>query len=295
MVSSTERMRGILLVTGAELAWSLGGMISRFITVSDSWTIVFWRSLFAGMFIFGFMLMRDGPKATLRSFPEMGWPGLVVAACFAYCSTAFIIALSYTSVANVLVLQAGTPLIAALIGWAFLGERTGTATWVAIAAVIVGVLIMFSNSFSGQVSLIGDGLALSIALMFAIAIVLTRRYAHVRMLPANCLGMLIGSSIAATQAGFFIVEQRELLLLLAFGALNLGLGLSFFALGARLLPAVLVALMSLIEPVLGPIWVWLVHHEVPARTTLLGGAIILSAILLHILWQNRQSMQGSRA
>jgi drug/metabolite transporter (DMT)-like permease len=283
--AASERTRGLILVAGAELAWSLGGMISRFISVSDEWTIVFWRGLFAGIFLFGFMLLRDGPRQTIRSFAVMGLPGLAVALCFAFCSSSFVIALAHTQVANILVLQAATPLMAALIGWAVFGERAGLATWLAIAAVVLGVVIMMSGSLSGNVSWLGDGLALLIALVFAIAIVLTRRYAAVQMLPANCLGMLIACIVAATQAGYFTVDTRELLLLFAFGAINLGAGLAFFAMGARLIPAILVGLMSMIEPVLGPIWVWLVHHEVPGTRTLIGGGIILASIVLHVLWQ----------
>ena len=187
----------------------------------------------------------------------MGLPGLAVAVCFATASTAFVVALAYTTVANILLMQAGVPLVAALIAWAVFRERVSLATWAAIAAVICGVGIMVSESFNGQVSPIGDSLALLISVMFSIATVITRRFAHVRMTPATCLGAILAASFAATQVGDLAVSPRDMGFLFAFGAINLGLGLAFFATGARLVPAAVAALLGTFEPILGPIWVWL--------------------------------------
>ena len=134
-------------------------------------------------------------------------------------------------------------------------------TWIAIAAVICGVAIMVSESLTGSVSPIGDGLALLIAVVFSTATVITRRYSHVRMTPATCLGTLFAALFAATQAGGLAVSHLDMAVLFAFGALNLGLGLAFFATGARLIPAAFAALLGTFETILGPIWVWLIHGE----------------------------------
>jgi drug/metabolite transporter (DMT)-like permease len=99
---------GVLLVAGSALLWSLGGTIGRYIEVQDSWTIVFWRSYFALLFLLIFLVLRDGQAATVRSFREMGRPGLIVGACFAAASMSFIVALAYTTVANILLIQAST-------------------------------------------------------------------------------------------------------------------------------------------------------------------------------------------
>ena len=222
---SADTSRGILLVAGSALVWSFGGTIARFLETTDSWTIVFWRSFFAAVFLFGFMLWRDGPRGTLAMFKGMGIPGLGVAACFAIASTSFVVALKHTTVANILLMQAGVPLIAALLAWALFRERVSAATWGAIAAVITGVAVMVSDSFGGKVSPIGDGLALLIA----------------------------------------------------------------FATGARLVPAALTALIGTLEPISGPIWVWLVHEEVPTTRTLAGGLIVFTALVAHLLmeWQRQ--------
>ncbi len=96
--------RGILLVAGAALVWSFGGMVVRFLEVGDSWAIVFWRSLFAVLFLLAFMLVRDGTQGTLALFRGMGWAGLCVGLCFCTGSTAFIVALGHTTVANILLI-----------------------------------------------------------------------------------------------------------------------------------------------------------------------------------------------
>ena len=159
---ATDFRLGILLVAGSAVTWSFGGTIARFIHVEDSWTVVFWRALFASTFLLLFMLWREGPKATAAMFRNMGLPGLGVAVCFGVASSCFVVALQYTTVANILLTQAAAPLFAGLLAWMVFGERVNAATWAAIAAVIGGVAIMVSASFSGQVSPIGDGLALVI-------------------------------------------------------------------------------------------------------------------------------------
>ncbi|MBO6718156.1 MAG: DMT family transporter [Rhizobiaceae bacterium] len=276
-----ERL-GILLVFLSALCWSFGGAIGRFVEAGDSWTIVFWRSFWAAGFLLGFMIWRDGVAGTIRLFRGMGVPGVAVACCFGIASTSFVVALGYTTVANILLMQAGVPLIAALIAFVAFRERVSRTTWLAIAAVVFGVGVMVSDSLTGGVSPIGDGLALLIAVVFSCATVITRRYAHVRMTPATCLGTLMAATFAATQASTFATSGPDMAFLFAFGALNLGLGLAFFASGARMIPAAYAALLGTFETLLGPVWVWLVHDEIPTGRTVLGGTIVFAALMVHI-------------
>ena len=292
---SSDLRLGILLVAGAAVTWSFGGTIARFIGVADPWTVVFWRSLFAAWFLLTFMLLRDGPKGTLALFRNMGLAGLAVALCFAGASSSFIVALQHTTVANILLIQAAAPLFAALMAWMIFGERVNLATWLAIAAVICGVAIMVSASFSGEVSPLGDGLALVIAVLFSTATVITRHAPNVRMTPAVCLGTLIACAASFFLSGGLAVGPADIGWLFLFGAVNLGMGLAMFATGARLVPAALAALVSTLEPVLGPIWVWLVHSEVPGTRTLIGGGIVFLALLVNILsdWRRAQGLRES--
>lgn len=287
---SHESRKGILLVAGSAIVWSIGGTISRFLEVTDSWTVVFWRSIFAALFLLGFMLWRDGLRGTLALFRNMGVWGVLVALCFGAASSAFVIALAHTTVANILLIQAGVPLIAALLSWALFHEKVSGSTWAAIAAVIAGVAIMVSESFTGKVSPIGDGLALLIAVAFAIATVITRRHANVQMAPAVCLAVTLAAINAAFLSASYAVNATDFAWLVAFGAINLGAGLAMFTTGARLIPAALAALIGTLEPVLGPIWVWAVHHEVPSARTLLGGSVVFLALVTHLYldWQRQR-------
>lgn len=181
-----QERRGALLVFGSAAVWSFGGAIARYLSVTDSWVIVFWRSFFAATFLLGFMLWRDlagvVPGSCFARWAFQAAPLL----CVTTASTSFVVALSYTTVANILLMQAGVPLFAALMAFALFREQVAGTTWLAIAAVIVGVGIMVSGSVGGQVSPVGDGLALLIAIAFAAATVIARRHANVQMMPAVC-------------------------------------------------------------------------------------------------------------
>lgn len=285
---------GVLLVAGAAITWSFGGAIARNIAEADPWTIVFWRAFFAALFLLLFMLWRDGPAPTVRMFRNMGLAGLGVACCFGIASSSFVMALQYTTVANILLTQAAAPLFAALLAWMVFGERVNLPTWIAIAAVICGVAIMVSGSFSGEVSPIGDGLALLITVLFSAAIVITRHHPEVRMMPAVCLGTAMACVAAFFLSGPLPVSAADFFWLFLFGAVNLGAGLAMFVTGARLVPATLAALVSTVEPVLGPIWVWLFHDEVPGIRTAIGGAIVFAALFLHILNDWRRQRERTR-
>lgn len=292
--SASQDLRiGIAFVAASAIIWSFGGAIARFITVEDSWAIVFWRSVFAGAFLILFMLARDGFRGTFALFTNMGWAGVAVAICFATASTSFVVALAYTTVANILLMQAGVPLIAALLAWAFFGERVSNATWLAIAAVIAGVAIMVSSSFTGKVSPLGDGLALLISVAFSIAMVITRRHSEVRMTPAVFLGTVFSALASGLMTNTFLVSAPDMAWLFAFGALNLGVGLACFVTGVRLIPAALAALVGTLEPVLGPLWAWLFHGEVPNTSTMIGGTVVFLALLAHLSldWWRQRSLR----
>ncbi len=274
---------GALLVFLSAVVWSVGGTIALFLDGIPSWTLVFWRSFWAAIFLLGFMLWRDGFAGTKALFRSMGLPGLGVAICFAVAGTTFVVAIAYTTVANIVLMQAGVPLLAALFAFLLFGEKVGALTWISIGAVLVGVAVMVSDSFGNSGgSMTGNALALLIAIAFGWATVITRRYSHVRMTPATCLGMMIATIFAAFQAPRFLVSASDMGILMIFGALNLGLGLALFASGARLVPAAIAALLGTMETVLGPVWVLLVHGQVPATRTMVGGAIVFAALLLHL-------------
>ncbi len=292
-----EASAGAWLVLGSAIIWSFGGVLARLAQVSDPWVIVFWRTLAASLFILAFLLVRDGPRGALQLTREMGVPGLVVAACFGSAMSSFIIALNYTTIANILLMQAGVPLIAALISRLAFGEAVRLPTWIAIGAVIFGVGVMVSDSLGGDVSLIGNGLALWITLVFAVATVVSRRHANVRMTPAvliaTAAAFVVATAVGLAGGSDFAVSGRQFAILAVFG-ISLGLGLAIFTMGVRLIPSAFAALLGTAETVLGPIWAWLILSEVPQARTLLGGGIVLAALVAYLVWQLREHRRQSR-
>ena len=279
---------GAWLVFASAFVWSLGGVIARLAEVESAWTTIFWRSGTAMIFLLAFMLLRDGRAGTVTLFARMGPAGLAVALCFAIATTCFVVALQFTTVANILLMQAGVPLIAALISRLVFGEPLRLVTGIAIAAVILGVAVMVSDSLTGRVSPIGEGLELLIAFSFATATVITRRKSGIRMTPAVCTGAAIGCAAALTMSlmtvGSVAVAGWQLPILGLFG-ISMGLGMALFTQGARLIPSAFAALLSVAETILGPLWVWLVLEEIPSPRTIAGGAVVLVAIVAYLSWQ----------
>ncbi|MDZ4734866.1 MAG: DMT family transporter [Rhodospirillaceae bacterium] len=276
-----NRRLGLILVVLAALAWSSGGLLLRSVD-TDPWTTIFWRSLFAAVTLVLFIAIRDGRSAP-RLFMAMGWSGILLGVCFATASISFVVAVLYTSVANVLLLQSLAPFIAGIMGLIFMRERVELRTWIAMAFAIGGVAIMVSNSF-GTTSFIGTLFSMLIALGFAGATVVLRYNRSVRMTPAACLATLLAGTFAlimgADPASASMPEIGYLALL---GVCQLALGMILYTTGARLIPAAESALLANIEVVLGGFWVWLVFAEDPGVRTLLGGGIILASLIGHSL------------
>ncbi|MBX3567844.1 MAG: DMT family transporter [Rhizobiaceae bacterium] len=286
----------MLLIFLSAFVWSTGGAIARFIDAGDTWTVVFWRSVFAALFLLAFLVVRDGPRGAAEQFRAMGLPGVAVGLCFTSASICFVLAIAHTTVANVMLMNAGVPLIAALLGWLLFRERVSGTTWLAIAAVLCGVAIMVSGSLLGgmKISPVGDLLAITVAVSFAFATVITRRFSNVRMTSAVCFGTIVAACISGVMSGPLAVSARDFGLLFAFGALNLGLGMALFASGARLVPASIAALLGTFETLAGPIWVWAIHSEVPSARTVIGGGVVFAALVVHIALQFKRQAVAVR-
>jgi drug/metabolite transporter (DMT)-like permease len=282
-----HRGTGLLLVAVAATIWSTGGLIVRSLDVADSWTISFWRSLFASIFLTGYVVVQ-GRRSSLASLRQIGWPGVVVGACFATASLGFVLALGLTSVANTVIILASAPFVAALLAWLLLGESIGGRTWLAMLVTIVGLGVMVQGS-AGRRSLAGDLIALAIPAAFALATVIIRRQRHVRMSPAMLVGTLIGLSVSALFAGDLAVSGHDLLLLVVFGAFQLGTGMAIYVVGARMAPSAEVTLVSLLETVLGPLWVWLFADEQPGRSAMIGGSLVLVALVTNAAFDLRRA------
>lgn len=283
--AAAQYRRGILLVGAAATIWSSAGLIVRAVSV-DPWAMLFWRSAFAFLFLAGYLIIDDW-RGNLSATLRMGRAGLALAVCFALAMTCFLLALGETSVANVLIFQATAPFIAAVLAWIFLGERLTRMTLAAIGATLVGIVIMVSDSVvAGR--LWGDALSLVMGFGFAATIVLVRRKRDLAMTPATTLATLLAALAAWPLAGSLQATSGDLMLLGLFGVGQMGLALIAFTSGARLLPAADSGLVSMLEIVLAPLWVWLAFSEAPSTRALIGGTIVLAAVFGHTLVERKR-------
>jgi drug/metabolite transporter (DMT)-like permease len=272
---SHQRRRGRLFVALAAIAWSTAGLFQRELSVGVA-TQLAGRALFAALGLLAYIGITERGRV-LQAFRAIGRGGVAIVVLLAVSSASFLVALNHAPVANVLFMQALAPVIAAALG-TFLGEPVSRRTWLAMGVALAGVAVMVGGP-SGA-SWLGQGLSLLMAVSFAATLVITRHRREVSMAPATCLSQIAVFAAAAPFARLAPVGTKDLTLLATLGICQIGLGFVFLTIGGRLIPAGEVALITLLEIVLGPIWVWAFLSEQPAAATLVGGAIVLAAVLL---------------
>jgi drug/metabolite transporter (DMT)-like permease len=267
--------RGRLFVALAAVAWSSAGLFQRELSVSTA-TQVAGRAVFAAVGVFAYVALSER-GSVVQAFRAIGRDGIAIAVLVAIASGSFLVALNHASVANVLFFQALAPILAAAMGLV-LGDPVSRRTWVAMAIAVAGVAVMVGGP--GRPSLLGQGLSLVVSVSFAATLVITRHRRDVSMAPATCLSQLLALLVAAPFISPGAIGALDVTLLAALGLTQIGLGFVFLTIGGRLIPAGEVALITLLEIVLGPLWVWAFVGEQPSTATLVGGAIVLGAVLL---------------
>ncbi len=278
-MSAPQLGRGIALMVGAALAWSTGGLIVRNLESADAWEIVFWRSAFMTLFLAGWLAARYGRTAPLR-VRAIGLGGVLAGAMLASTFFFFILSLTRTTVANTLVIMSISPFTAAFAGWLVLRERVSPRTWIAMAAALAGIAVMFWDSLGGasDEALIGNLLALMVPVGMALNIVLVRRAGAIDMVPTVLVAGLISMAVAAPVVWPSDAPLHDVALIALMGVAQLGLGCMLATMAMRLLSAAQVGLLTLLEVVLGPLWVWLGVGETPSALALAGGAVVVAAL-----------------
>ena len=267
--------RGQIYVALAAVAWSTAGVLQRQLTLDTS-TQVLGRAVFAGAALLAYVAVVDRGRVR-DAFRSVGLAGVAVALCVAIASGAFIAALNHTSVARVLFILAVAPVLAALLARVTLGEPITRRSLLAMALALAGVTLMLGAPGEGSVA--GDGLSFLAALAFAAMVVITRWRHDVSMAPATCLAQVILVAAFLPFASPGEIGGDDVFWLAALGIGQIGIGFALLTVGARLIPAAQVGLITLLEVVLGPLWVWLALDERPSTLTLVGGAIVIGAIV----------------
>jgi len=273
---SRGQRRGQIYVALAAVAWSTAGVLQRQLTL-DTATQVLGRAAFAGLALLVYVAVVERGRV-VQAFRSVGLAGLALALCVATASGSFIAALNHTSVARVLFILAIAPVLAALLARVTLGEPITRRTVVAMAVALAGLTLMLGAP--GEGSLAGDGLSFLVALAFALMIVITRWRRDISMAPATFLSQVILIAAFLPFASPGEIGGDDVVWLAALGIGQIGIGFALFTVGARLIPAAQVGLITLLEIVLGPLWVWLALDERPSTLTLVGGAVVIVAIAI---------------
>lgn len=294
--------RSVLLVLGAGVLWSSGGLLFRLAREGDAVQIMFYRSFFMMIALtivisafnggrFFAVLRRAGSAAPIGGF------------CISVSSISFLLALEYTTVANAVFMLAAVPFFGALLGWWILRERVHVETWIAMLIGALGLGVMVANGI-GAGHAIGNGLALYAAFAAATFSVILRWGHDMDMMPAIFYAGAFGALMALVCMALplpwrdsggladLILPLNDYAVCAAMGFGQLALGLVFYTIGSRTLTAAELTLLSLSEPLLSPLWVWIAIDEVPQALTLVGGAILMTAIVYQALAGARRNRVG---
>ncbi|NLH82031.1 MAG: DMT family transporter [Phyllobacteriaceae bacterium] len=285
--ASRDHLAGIALVVAATVSWALTGFFTR-VLGTDLATTLAGRSAFGVVILVILFVAHEGRNAG-STFVAMGRAGVAQAVASVICALATISSLYHTSVADNAVIGATSPFAAALLARIFLGERVPRRTMVAGAVSLAGVAIVVSGSL-GQGRLFGDALAVVMMVAFATMIVIARARPDMPVAPPNILAVAINFVITAPFASLAAVAPRDWGLLAAFGFTNFVLAGMLFLAGSRRIPAAESALIVALDLVFGPSVVWAAFGEAPTREGLIGGAIVLAAVIGHVV----AGMRGSR-
>lgn len=266
----------------AATAWSLAGILQRQLHMGLASQLA-GRAVFASLAVLVFVAVAEHGQV-IPAFRAVGRPGLAIAVLMTISSASFITALSITPVADVMVIQALAPLAAALLGL-LVRERVRPRTWVAMGVAVAGFAVMAGAP--SRPGLAGMTFSFAAMLSYAATIVVARHNADVSMAPATCLSQVLVFAVFAPFAHVSEMGGSNLGYLALMGIVQMGLALFFLSLGARLIPAVEVALIAQLENVLGPLWVWLAGIEHPSAPTIAGGIVVIGAVVLQVT-------QGSR-
>jgi len=273
-----DRAKGLMIAAAGVTALSFDAVLVR-LAGAEGWDVVFWRGLLMAVTVSALLFATQG-RYTLRIWRRGGWAAAASGLLFGLNSILFVFAVLNTHAANVLVLFATAPLFSAVFTWLFLREPIQSRTWWTIAAVIVGMAVIFSAPAEPGGRL-GDLAALLAAANMGANLTLLRARPEINRLPVVATGGVVAALCAAPWAAPLALGWESYAVLGVMGLVQMPLALVLIAQSTRYLPSPEVSLVLLLEAALGPVWVWLVFAEVPPVSSMLGGAVIVLALLAY--------------
>ena len=266
----------LLLFGGFCLSW--GGFIIRSFEEASIWQILFLRSFFFLLALIAFLFVTY-KKNTFNIIKESGLPGLLGGFVLSFSFVAFVVAMSNTTVANVVFIISTQTMFLAIFGYLYLKEKVSLIGLISILLAMSGIIIMVGDSISGG-SLFGNIVALAIPINFAILVMIIRKNTKVDMVPA-----IFYSGIFSLIYGFFLAEsfeftKHDLWMGFLLGVPQLAVSFICITIGSRTVESATVGILMLMETLCAPLWVWLFLNEIPPISVFIGGAVIISAIIL---------------
>jgi len=288
-VDKAARRRGISLVLLATVLWSLAGFFARLIDHLDLWTMLCGRAFFGGLCISAWAIV-EWRRGALGPRLGLGPAALLVIPVSATAITCYVAAIKTTTVADVLVIYATLPFVAAGLAFLITGERASRRTIIAAGAALFGVVVMVAGGLGGG-RLLGQGLSMLMTLTFGLMVVLQRRRPRMSMTSINAIAALVASAFAFHFSPLPPLSAYDVAILFLFGLTTICLAFVIFMEGAKHIPAAEAGLISMLDVVIGPLWVFLGFGENPGLPAIIGGVIVLSAVI----WRVAPELSRARA
>jgi drug/metabolite transporter (DMT)-like permease len=280
MSNHFSHRNAVLLMVCAATLWSIAGVLTRHLEAARDFEVTFWRSMFAALFV-GMLLLWEHRGDAIAKIRSMGRLGLLSGLTWSVMFGSFMLAMTMTTVANTLIVMSITPLFTAFLAWLILHQRIAPRTWFAIALASAGIAGMFASSMS-QIDargLTGMLVAFGMPVGASVNTILMKRAGKtVDLIPAVFLGGVICALLMLPFALPLQATAHDMGIVATLGFFQLGLPCMLMVKAAKTLSAPEIALIALLEVLLGPIWAWLGAGEVPAQATLAGGAVVLFAL-----------------
>ena len=282
-----RNLPGPLLIFLGALSLSFGGLIVKSFEGATLWQILFWRSLFFSLTVLAFLIISY-KRETLVSFYKSGLPGFIggIILSFGFCG--YVFAMYNTTVANTNFIIQTQTIFLAIFGYFFLKEKISKVTLTSIILAISGIILMVGNTLSpGQ--MFGNIAAFSMPISFAVLILVIRKYPSIDMVPSQFIAGIFALIIGYLMSGKILISYHDIFLGFLAGFFQLGFGFIFITIGAQRTPSAMVGIIMLTEAVFGPLWAWLFINEQPPNVVLLGGTIVIIAVLMQFLHQYKLS------
>lgn len=283
MPTNLSHRYAVFLMICAATLWSIAGVFTRHLDAARGFEVTFWRSVFAAVFVAGALLWQKRSHA-VASVRAVGKLGILSGAMWSVMFCCFMIALTMTTVANTLIVMSISPLLTAFFAWLFLRQTIALRTWLAIAAAFFGMLWMFASSMSsmGGTHLAGMAVAMGVPVAASVNVITLKKAGQsVDLIPAVLLGGVFSALVMLPLSWPFQASLHDIVILAILGFFQLGLPCMVMVAASKSLSAPQISLLALLEVLLGPLWTWIGAGEVPAHATLVGGAVVLAALVFN--------------